>query len=160
MRIQKYTRLHYGYICNNATHYDKPDRCTHRHAYRVETLESRIENEIQSVIEKGCKEGMIRDNTHEFMLSRKARLEKRWENLNNAYLNDTYTLEYFLKMDAQIKREIAEIVIAPQKKIDYVDCWERYKKAETPTDKRNILKEFISSIEITQRKFFINWQQF
>jgi site-specific DNA recombinase len=156
MRVHNYTRLHYGYVCNNAVHSDRVGRCDHRKTYRVERLESYIENEIQDMINKGQSKSLVGDNTYQFMLSRKAQLEKRWENLNNAYLNGIYTLEYFSKMDRQIKQELSEIKLEPQKTIDIENSWERYKAAKLPTEKRNILKEFISTIEITRDNYTIN----
>jgi len=156
MRIQKYTKLHYGYICNNAVHFDRIDRCDHRKTYRVERLEAYIENEIQGIINEGRSKSLVGNSSYQFMLSRKTQLEKRWENLNNAYLNGIYTLEYFSKMDRQIKQELSEIILEPQKTIDIENSWERYKAATSPTVKRNILKEFISTIEITRDDYIIN----
>jgi len=157
MRVHNYTRLHYGYVCNNSVHTDRLDRCTHRKTYRVEKLELDIENSIKRKIMAGGAENYVYDNTYNFMVTRKAQLEKRWENLNNAYLNGNYTLEYFSKMDKQIKQEISDIILTPQKTINYKNAWERYKTENSPTGKRNILKEFITSIEITQEKVIINW---
>ena len=123
----------------------------------IKELEKGIEKTINEIIKEGKLENIASDDTNKFMLARKNQLEKRWENLNNAYLSGAYTLEYFLKMDKQIKQEISEIDIAPHKAFDYENAWQRYSAAVTPTEKRNILKEFIDSIRITPEKFFIDW---
>jgi site-specific DNA recombinase len=160
MRIQKYTKLHYGYICNNSTHYDRSDRCDHRKTYRVEKLELAIEAKIHNLIKEGYSKSLVGDSSYQFMLSRKTQLEKKWENLNNAYLKDIYTLEYFSKMDKQIKHELSEIKLEPQKTIDIENLWGKYKAAISPTEKRNILKKFIVSIEITENDIGLNMLQF
>ncbi len=157
MRVHNYTRLHYGYVCNNSTHTDRLDRCTHRKTYRTEYLELHIEQMISEAIKGGKLENITSDDTNKFMQVRKNQLEKRWENLNNAYLSGAYSLEYFLKMDKQIKQEISEIIITPHKIYNYENAWERYNAAVTPTEKRNVLKEFISAIRITPEKIFIDW---
>jgi site-specific DNA recombinase len=158
MRIQKYTKLHYGYVCNNSTHYDRSNRCTHKKTYRVERLESAIEAKIQNLISKGYSKGHAADNTYNFMVSRKSKLEAKLSRLKEAYLNGAFELDEFLKTEKQIKQELSEIKLEPQKTIDIENSWERYKAAISPTEKRNILKEFIVSIEITEDDINLNLQ--
>jgi site-specific DNA recombinase len=160
MRIHKYTRLHDSYVCNNSTHTDRPDRCTHRKEYITGLLENKIEAEIQGLIEKGFTKPPVQDNTHNFMAARKAKLETKLLRLKEGYLNGAFELEEFLQTEKQIRQELSEIILLPQKTIDLTNCWERYKSASSPTEKRNILKEFISSIDITKEKIAINMQPF
>ncbi len=63
MRIHNYTKNHYGYVCNNSTHTDRLDRCTHGEHYRAEKLESAIENESMTLLAEGVSKS-IKMTTH------------------------------------------------------------------------------------------------
>lgn len=158
MTVFKYTRNHYGYMCNDTRHFDKPSRCKQMKAYRVEYLEKDVEDLIESRIKTATTEINKDSNINDFMKLRKRKLEKRLSLLNDAYLNGDFELEDFSERSKQLKKEISEIVFEPKKVIDLNNAWERYKSAETPPEKRNILKEFISSISVTREKIFIYWQ--
>ena len=156
MLIHKYTRLHYGYVCSNSTRSDGTVVCRHRKHYRSDILESRIENEIEAIIKKGDATSRQNNDAYTFMISRKSKLEMRLARLKDGYLNGAFELDEFLKSEKQIKQELSEIKLEPQKTINVSNSWLRYKAASAPTEKRNILKEFIASIEVTSDTLKIN----
>jgi site-specific DNA recombinase len=157
MRIHNYTKNHDGYVCNDSTHIDKLERCTHRTTYRTDKLEAKIEQEIQDIIKNYTivinKENSIND----FMINRKNKLELKLARLKEGYLNGVFELDEFLKTEKQIKQDISEITLQPSKPIDINNLWEKYLSTDIPAEKRNVLKQFIESIEITQEKININW---
>jgi site-specific DNA recombinase len=158
MTVYKYTRNHYGYTCNKSRRFDRPGRCHHMNSYRVDKMQTSIEKIIKEYIELGIREQIKSGNVNDFMKTRKEKLEIKLKRLKEAYLNGAFELDEFLKTEKQIKKELSEIRFEPAKPYDYKNGWKRYLSAETVQEKRNILKEFIKSISITNEKIFIEWQ--
>jgi site-specific DNA recombinase len=157
MRVHNYTKLHHGYVCNNSTHTDKPSRCTHRKTYRTDRIEEEIELAIKNHVENDIAESKREGNSNEFLLTRKAKLETKLSRLKDGYLNGIFSLEEFKETEKAINRELAEIKIFPVKKVDIKNSWERYLMANTPAEKRNILKDVIDHIEIKEDEIRITW---
>jgi site-specific DNA recombinase len=157
MRAHNYTKLHYGYVCNNSSHSDKPNRCTHRKTYRTDKLDIDIEFAIKEHVAKSTANVNRESNADEFILTRKAKLETKLSRLKEGFLNGIFTLEEYKSTEKDISKELSEIKIIPAKKIDVKNSWERYLVAKTPIEKRNILKEFIEFIEIREDGIEIYW---
>jgi len=157
MRAHNYTKLHHGYVCNNSMHVDKPSRCTHRKTYRTDRLESEIEKAIEKAIKADIPEISRESNVNDFMHSRKTKLESKLSRLKEGYLNGVFDLEEYKKTEKAINRELSEIDFAPVEKVNVKNSWEMYLAAQTPTEKRNLLKEFIDTIEVTEKGIIINW---
>jgi hypothetical protein len=157
MRAHNYTKLHHGYVCNNSMHCDKPSRCTHRETYRTDRLDIKIENEIKQYIITDSIEVTRESNLNGFMLTRKSKLESKLYRLKEGYLNGVFDIDEFKKTEKEIKKELTEISFEPIKKVNLNNSWERYAAASKPTEKRNILKEYIESIEVTKEGITMNW---
>ncbi len=63
-------------------------------------------------------------------------------------------MEEYNKEKSTIDSEMQNAVIVPIEK--NIFSWEEFKKAKTPTEKRNKLKEFIKDIDVTRDGVNIN----
>lgn len=157
MRIHNYTKNHDGYVCNDSAHSDKLGRCTHRTTYRTDKLEAKIESEIHEIIKTKKVSNAEETNVNEFMLNRKTKLEKSLSLLLDLYLNQRINIETYTERESKINQELSEISLEPTNKVINLDnLWERYVIAELPSEKRNILKEFIETIEVTKENIRYN----
>jgi site-specific DNA recombinase len=161
MRVWKYTRKYYGYICNDYMHRDTNSHCKHGNIYRVEVLEQAVIEAIKGYMQAYRTES-IQPKANTILLEREKKLEQRLSRLKEGYLAGLFEIEEYKEGRQQIEKELADIKQAPKEEVvkksaSYANLLDHYNNAKTPSEKRNILKEHIQSIDITRDSVNINF---
>jgi site-specific DNA recombinase len=149
----------YYYKCNHHTHLDAKNQCPHSKFYSTVTLEKIILEQIEKLTTGIQLDGYSikrRAPIQDIIIDRTSKIHTELERAKQAYLSGVFSIEEYSEIKARSSQEIKDLNTINktpddsrelQKKVRTV--WERFKKAKTIIEKKNILKEIVENIEIT-----------
>lgn len=157
---KKRTNSMYYYICNNASHADSKNRCTHKKYYSIKLLEDYLLEKIKNItlktlITSNIKESNSIDN---ILDNQKTKLQQEIDRAKQAFIAGVFSLEEFTEIKNKNESEIENIKKsitqqndtekAKKMKIKIENLMDKFKIAESIPEKKSILKEFIEVIYI------------
>lgn len=149
----------YYYMCNNASHMDAKNRCTNKIYLNTTKFEAEIIKYIEDV-----SNGLQQTNDivkpldlGEIIEDQKKKINAELARAKKAYLAEVFSLEEYKETKERLEKELKELSkpIKSTPKTDSKELqnkiksvWDKFLLAETPAEKRSILKTFIEHIYV------------